>query len=62
MQFRKMGVFEDSNEQFGTHEILSATSSIYANCMKHDPIDLICNFTLSKALLIHIYIVHQFGV
>ena len=26
------------------------------NCMKHDPIDLIYNFMLSKALLIHIYI------
>ena len=26
-------------------------------CMKHDPIDFIYNFTLSKALLIHIYIV-----
>ena len=35
---------------------LSPTSPIYVNCMKHDPIDLIYNFTLSKALLIHIYI------
>ena len=57
MQFRRMGVFWDSNEQFGTHEKLSPTSTIYVNCMKHDPIDLIYNFTLSKALLIHIYIV-----
>ena len=56
MQFRRMGVFRDSNEQFGTHEKLS-TNSIYVNCMKHDPIDLIYNFTLSKALQIHIYIV-----
>ena len=30
---------------------------IHVNCMKHDPIDLIYNFMLSKALLIHIYIV-----
>ena len=36
---------------------LSPTSIIYVNSMKHDPIDLIYNFTLSKALLIHIYIV-----
>ena len=57
MQFRRMGVFGDSNEQFGTHEKLSPTSTIYVNCMRHDPIDLIYNFTLSKALLIHIYIV-----
>ena len=56
-QFRRMGVFGDSNEQFGTHEKLSPTSTIYVNCMKHDPKDLIYNFTLSKALLIHIYIV-----
>ena len=41
MQFRRMGVFWDSNEQFGTHEKLSPTSTIYVNCMKHDPIDLI---------------------
>ena len=54
---QKNGVFGDSNEQFGTHEKLSPTSTIYVNCMKHDPIDLIYNFTLSKALLIHIYIV-----
>ena len=57
MQFRRMVVFGDSNEQFGTHQKLSPTSTIYVNCMKHDPIDLIYNFTLSKALLIHIYIV-----
>ena len=57
MQFRNMGVFGDSNGQFGTHEKLSPTSTIYVNCMKHDPIDLIYNFTLPKALLIHIYIV-----
>ena len=57
MQFRRMGVFGDSNKQFGTHEKLSLTSTIYVNCMKHDPIVLIYNFTLSKALLIHIYIV-----
>ena len=54
---QKNGVFGDSNEQYGTHEKLSPTSTIYVNCMKHDPIDLIYNFTLSKALLIHIYIV-----
>ena len=54
---QKNGVFGDSNEQFDTHEKLSPTSTIYVNCMKHDPIDLIFNFTLSKALLIHIYIV-----
>ena len=46
MQFRKMGVFGDSNEQFGTHEKLSPASTIHVNCMKHDPIDLIYNFTL----------------
>ena len=57
MQFRRMGVFGDSNEQFGTHEKLSPTSTIYVNCMKHDPIDLIYYFTLSKAFLIHICIV-----
>ena len=42
-----MEVFGDSNEQFGTHEKLSPTSTIYVNCMKHDPIDLIYNFTSS---------------
>ena len=47
----------DSNEQFGTLENLSPTSTIHVNCMKHDPIDLIYNLMLSKALLIHIYIV-----
>ena len=57
MQFRRMGMFLDSNEQFGTHEKLSPTSIIYVNCMKYNPIDLIYKFTLSKALLIHIYIV-----
>ena len=57
MQIRRMGVFGDSNEQFGTHEKLSPTSTIYKNCMKHSPIDLIYNFTLTKALLIHTYIV-----
>ena len=57
MQFRRMGVFRYSNEQFGTHEKLSPSGTLYVNCMKHDPIDLIYNFTLSKALLIHIYIV-----
>ena len=51
MQFRRIGVFGDSNEQFGTLEKLSPTRTIY------HPIDLIYNFTLSKALLIHIYIV-----
>ena len=51
-----MGVFGDSNEQ-STHETLSPTSTIYVNCMKHDAIDLIYNFTLSKAFPIHIYIV-----
>ena len=54
---QKNGVFGVSNEQFGTHVKLSLTSTIYVNCMKYDPIDLIYNFTLSKALLIHIYIV-----
>ena len=57
MQFRRMGVFGDSNEQFGTHEKLSQTSPIYVNCMKHDAIHFIYNFTLSKLLLFHIYIV-----
>ena len=52
-----MEVFGDSNEQFGTHEKLSPTSTIHVNCMKNDPIDLIYNFMLSKAPLIHIYIV-----
>ena len=60
MQFRRMWAFWDSNEQFGTHEKMSPTSTIYVNCMKHDPIDLIYNLTLSKALLIHIYIVSSF--
>ena len=50
-------MFGDSNEQFGTHEKLSPTSVLYVNCMKHDPIDLIYDFTLSKAPLIYIYIV-----
>ena len=53
---QKKGMFGDSNEQFGTHEKLSPTSAIYVKCIKQDPIDLIYNFTLSKALLIHIYI------
>ena len=57
MQFRRMWVFGDSNEQIDTHEKLSATVTISVNCVKHDPIDLIYKFTLSKALLIHIYIV-----
>ena len=54
---QKNGVFLDSSEQFGTHEKLSPTSTIYANCMKHDPIDLIYNFKLSKSFLIHIHVV-----
>ena len=54
---QKNGLFGDSSEQFGTHEKLFPTSTIYVNCMKHDPIDLIYNFKVSKALLIHIYIV-----
>ena len=33
MQFRRMGVFGISTEQFGTHEKLSLTSTIYLNCM-----------------------------
>ena len=57
MQFRRMGVFGNSNEQFGHHEKLSPTGTIYVNCIKHDPIVLIYTFTLSKAFLIHIYIV-----
>ena len=57
MQFTRMGVFGGSNEQFGTHEKLSRTSTIYVNCMNHEPIDLMLSFKLSKALLIHIYIV-----
>ena len=52
-----MEVFGDSNEQFGTHEKLSPTSTILVNCMKNDPIDLIYRFMLSMALLFHIYIV-----
>ena len=47
-----MELFGNPNEQFG-----SPTSTIYVNCMKHDPTDFIYNFMLSKALLIHIYIV-----
>ena len=54
---QKNGGVGDSNEQIGTHEKMSRTRTIYVNCMKHDPLDLIYNFTLSKALLIHIYIV-----
>ena len=57
MQIRRMWVFGDSNEQIDTHEKLSATVTIYVNCMKHDSIDLIYKFTLSKARLTHIYIV-----
>ena len=53
----RLEVFRDSNEQFGTHEKLSPTSTIHVNCMKHDPIVLIYEFMLSKALLFHIYIV-----
>ena len=53
-----MGVFGDSNEQFGTHKKLSPTTrTIHVNYMKHDPMDLIYYFMLSKALLIHIYVV-----
>ena len=52
-----MRVFGASNEHFGTHEKLFPTSTIDLNCMKHDHIDLIYNFMLSKVLLIHIYIV-----
>ena len=60
MQFRRMGVFGDSHEQFGTHEKLFQTSTIYVNCMKHDPIDLIYNFMLSKALLInHLHCINE---
>ena len=29
----RMGVLRDSNEQFGTHEKLSLTSTIPVNCM-----------------------------
>ena len=36
---------------------LSMTSTIHVNYMKHDPIYFVYNFMLSKALLIHIYIV-----
>ena len=54
---QKNGVFGDSNEQIGTHEKVFPTSTIYVNCMKHDPIYLIYTSTLPKALLIHIYIV-----
>ena len=36
---------------------LSLTSTIHVNYMKHDPIYLIYNCMLSKALLIHIHIV-----
>ena len=52
-----MEVFKDSSEQFGTREKLFPTSTIHVNCMIHDPIDLIYNSMLSKALLIYIYIV-----
>ena len=41
MQFRRMGVFGDSNIEFGTHEKMSPTITIYVNCMKHDTIDFI---------------------
>ena len=36
VQFRRMGVFGDSNEQFATHEKLSRTSTVYVNCMNPD--------------------------
>ena len=52
-----MEVYRDSNEQFGTHKKLSLTSTMHVSCMKPDPVDLIYNFMLSKALLIHNYIV-----
>ena len=55
MLFWRMGVFGKSNEQFATYEKVSPTSTIHVNGMKHDPIDLIYNFMLSMALLIHIY-------
>ena len=41
---RRIEVFGDSNEQFGTHETLSPISNIHVTCIKHDPIDLIYNF------------------
>ena len=40
---QKNGLFGDSNEQIGTHEKLSPTSTL-CNCMKHDFIDLIYIF------------------
>ena len=52
-----MEFFGDSNEQFGSHEQLSPSSTIHVNCMKHDTIVLIYNSMVSKALLIHIYTV-----
>ena len=55
-----MELLGDSNEQFGTHEKLSSTSTKHVNSMKHDPIDLIYHVMLSKALLILIYIVSIF--
>ena len=36
---------------------VGSISTIHVNCMKYDNIHLIYNFMLSKALLIHIYIV-----
>ena len=58
-----MEVFGDSNnEQFGTHEKLSPTSTIHVNCIKHDPIDLIYNLIQStfNSHLHCINLVHDF--
>ena len=57
MQFSRMGVFGDSNEQFGTSEKLTLTITIHVNCISYGPIEWIYNFMLSKALFIHICIV-----
>ena len=58
----RMGVFGDSNEQFGTHEKLSPTSTIYVNCMKYDPIDLIKKIYVIQGTSLFTSTLYKFGV
>ena len=43
MQFGRMVVFGDSNQQFGTHEQLSPTSTILRD-FKNAPFYILCRF------------------
>ena len=56
-EWRCLGILMNNLAPMKTYPQLVVTSTIHVNCMKHDPTDLIYNFMLSKALLIHIYIV-----